>query len=521
MYPGSVARQAPSRPAMVLAESGETVTYAELDERSARLATALRARGLADGDTVAILLGNDVRWGEVCWACWRSGLVLAAVNHHLAARELVAVLAQAAPRAVVTTPEILPALVGALGDTAAGVAWLVVGKVPAEAPDGAVELDDLVAGTDRDPDLPERAGGRLLFSSGTTGTPKPARVAPRDVHPDELGVRSAGLMRTLGFSEPGAGVDVLLVPGPAYHAGPIGFLQSVHQAGGTVVLMRRFDAAGALAAIERYRVTHSQWVPTMFVRLLRLPDEVRGRFDLSSHRVAVHAAAPCPPAVKRAVLDWWGPIVHEYYGASEGYGRTVIGPREWLAHPGSVGRAVGSGVVIADAAGRLLPPGQDGAVWFTAPGAAEPERGPDGGAELAATPGWGAVGDLGHLDADGYLYLTGRASQLIITGGVNVAPREVELVLEEHPDVDEVAVVGVPDEEFGERVVAVVVPRYGVAPDLEDRLVAWARDRLAHVKCPRAVQLVDELPRNDAGKVLHRVLVARLSSAHSSDPGGS
>lgn len=508
MYPGSVARRAPTRPAMVLAETGEVVTYGELDDRSARLATALRARGLVDGDPVAVLLGNDVRWGEVCWACWRSGLVLAAVNHHLAARELRAVLAEAAPRAVVTTAELLPTAAGVVdGD----VVWLVVGKVPADAPDGAVELDDLVAATVRDPDLPERAGGRLLFSSGTTGTPKPARVPPRDVHPDELGVRSAGLMRTLGFSAPGAGVDVLLVPGPAYHAGPIGFLQSVHQAGGTVVLMRRFDAEGALAAIERHRVTHSQWVPTMFVRLLRLPDEVRARYDLSSHRVAVHAAAPCPPAVKRAVLDWWGPIVHEYYGASEGYGRTVIGPQEWLAHPGSVGRAVGSGVVVTDDAGRVLPPGRDGTVWFTAPGAAEPERGPDGGADLAATPGWGAVGDLGHLDADGYLYLTGRASQLIITGGVNVAPREVELVLEEHPEVDEVAVVGVPDDEFGERVVAVVVPR-AAGPDLEARLVAWARDRLAHVKCPRTVHLVGELPRNDAGKVLYRVLVERLSS---------
>ncbi|MCD2188752.1 AMP-binding protein [Actinomycetospora soli] len=515
MYPGSVARHAPDRAAVVLAETGETVTYRDLDERSARLATALRARGLGDGDAVVVLLGNDVHWGEVCWACWRSGLVLAAVNHHLAARELRAVLAEAAPRAVVTTADLLPAAAAAL--EGAEVSWLVVGTVPDDAPAGTVALDELVADTGRDPELPESAGGRLLFSSGTTGLPKPARVAPRDVHPDEVGVRSAGLMRTLGFSEPGAGVDVLLVPGPAYHAGPIGFLQSVHQAGGTVVLMRRFDAAAALAAIERYRVTHSQWVPTMFVRLLRLPDEVRAGHDLSSHRVAVHAAAPCPPAVKRAVLEWWGPIVHEYYGASEGYGRTVIGPQEWLAHPGSVGRAVGSGVSIADEAGRPLPSGQVGTVWFSAPGAAEPDRAPDGAADLAATPGWGAVGDLGYLDDDGYLYLTGRASQMIITGGVNVHPREVELVLLEHPEVDDVAVVGVPDDEFGERVTAVFVPVPDAAPDLADRLVAWARDRLAYVKCPRTVHLVEDLPRNDAGKVLHRVLVDRLTP----HPGGS
>lgn len=507
MYPGSIARAAPDRPAMVLAETGETVTYGELDERSARLATALRAggSGLVDGDVVVILLGNDVRWGEVCWACWRSGLVLAAVNPHFTARELAPVLADAAPRVVVTTPDLAPVAAEALGAAAREVRWLLVGGST-----GGEDLDALVARTPRDPDLPERAGGRLLFSSGTTGRPKPFRVAPRDVGPDEVGVRSAGLMRMLGFSAPGAAApDVLLVPGPAYHAGPIGFLQSLHQAGGTVVLMRRFDAEAALAAIERHRVTHSQWVPTMFVRLLRLPPDVRVRYDLSSHRVAVHAAAPCPPAVKQAVLEWWGPIVHEYYGASEGYGRTVIGPHEWLSHPGSVGRAVASTVHVTDDDGRALPPGEVGTVWFATPAAGEPLRRPDGAADLGATPGWGAVGDLGYLDADGFLHLTGRAGQTIITGGVNVYPREVEDLLGEHPGVDDVAVLGVPDDEFGERVAAVVVPAAG-ATDLADDLVGWCRARTTHVKCPREVHLVDVLPRNDTGKLLHRVLRERL-----------
>ncbi|MEJ2863820.1 AMP-binding protein [Actinomycetospora flava] len=506
MYPGSIAAQVPDRPAMVLAETGETVTYRELDARSARLAGALRRHGLGDGDVVAILLGNDVRWGDVCWACWRSGLVLAAVDHHLTARELEPVLADAAPRAVVTTAEHRPVVAAALA--AAGLPeplWLLVGA----------DLDAVLADDAERLDVPERAGGRLLFSSGTTGRPKPARVAPRDVHPDDVGVRSAGLMRMLGFTVPDgdrvpADGDVLLVPGPAYHAGPLGFLQSLHQAGGTVVLMQRFDAEAALAAIERHRVTHSQWVPTMFVRLLRLPDAVRARHDLSSHRVAVHAAAPCPPSVKRAVLAWWGPIVFEYYGASEGHGRTVIGPEEWLAHPGSVGRAVASRVAVADPDGRFLPAGEDGAVWFARPDAPDPVPDADGRVDLAATPGWGTVGDLGHLDADGYLYLTGRAGHTIISGGVNVYPREVEDLLLEHPAVDDVAVVGVPDDEFGERVVAVVVPAPGAEAD--DGLLRWARERLAPAKSPREVRVVAALPRNDAGKLLHRVVREQLTT---------
>ena len=507
MYPGTVAELAPQRPAMIVAETGEVRTYADLDDRSARLAVHLRGRGVAPGDTALVVLGNDVRWGEIAWACWRSGLHLGAANRHLTGAELVPILQDAGPRAIVTSSDLLPGLRAAARDAALPdtVLWLVTD-------DG---FDEAVAATPRDPGFVETAGGRLLFSSGTTGRPKPFRVPPSDVHPAELPVRSAGLMRSLEFDDTG---NVLLVPGPAYHAGPLGFLQSLHQLGGTVVLMQRFDPEAALAAIERYRVTHSQWVPTMFVRLLRLPDEVRARHDLSSHRVAVHAAAPCPPAVKQAMLDWWGPIVHEYYGASEGYGRTTIGPHEWLAHPGSVGRSVESTIHIADDSGRLLPPGEVGTVWFAKPGAALPARADDGSADLAATPGWGAVGDLGRLDDDGYLYLTGRSGQTIITGGVNVYPREVEDVLVTHPAVADVAVLGVPDPESGEQVKAVVVPEgpaAGAAPAPADELIAFCRERLAGFKCPRSVDLVDALPRSDAGKVRLQELRDRYRPARS------
>ncbi|BBG02779.1 MULTISPECIES: AMP-binding protein [Pseudonocardia] len=501
MYPPVHAAAAPDRPAMVLAGSGATQTYAELADRSARLATWLRRAGLVEGDRVVIALPNDLRWGEIAWACWRTGLVLCAVNWHLSARELAPLMEDAAPRVVVTSVELAPTLRAAAGD---GPRYLVVGE----------SYDAAVAGTQADSELPETMGGRLLFSSGTTGRPKPFEVPPAGRHPEEVPVRSGQMMESLGF-EPGA--CVYLSTGPAYHAAPLGFLQSVHQLGGTVVLMERFDAEDALAAIERHRVTHSQWVPTMFVRLLRLPDEVRERYDLCSHQVAVHGAAPCAPEVKKALIDWWGPIVHEYYGASEGYGRTAITAEEWLAHPGSVGRSVGGALHVTDEEGRDLPTGEVGTVWFVKPDADEPVRSADGAADLASTRGWGAVGDLGRLDADGYLYLTGRKGQTIISGGVNIYPREIEDVLVLHPAVADVAVIGVPEEEFGEQVKGVVgvAAGYEPTPELAAALISYCRDHLASFKCPRSIDFVERVPRSDAGKILMAELRGRYHAVTS------
>lgn len=504
MYPPVHAAEAPDRPAVVMAASGATRTYAELDRRSTQLATWLRRVGLETGDRVVVALPNDLRWGEVAWACWRTGLVLAAVNRHLTPRELAPLVQHARPGVVVTSVALAPALREAV--TAAGVSaprFLVVGAGGGEDYEAALER------TSVDPELPETMGGRLLFSSGTTGRPKPFESPPPGRHPTEVAVRSGDMMRHLGFR---SGASVYLSTGPAYHAAPLGFLQSVHQLGGTVVLMERFDAEGALAAIERYGVTHSQWVPTMFVRLLRLPAEVRTRYDLSRHRVAVHGAAPCAPELKRAMIDWWGPVVHEYYGASEGYGRTSITSQEWLDHPGSVGRAVGSGLRIADEAGRDLAAGEVGTVRFVQPDADEPVRADDGSADLAATRGWGAVGDLGRVDEEGYLYLVGRAGQVIISGGVNIHPREVEDLLVLHPAVEDVAVIGVPEEEFGEEVKGVVqaAPGHEPGPELAAELIAHCRANLSHFTCPRSIDFVDRVPRSDAGKIM----LAELRGRH-------
>jgi long-chain acyl-CoA synthetase len=483
VYPPIHAARAPHRPAFLVADTGEEVTWAELDRHSRALARWFRDRGLRPGDAVLLVLGNEVRWAEIVWACWRSGLVVTPVNPRLGAAELRPMVSDARPAAVVVGAGQVDA-VRAAGATAPA---LVVG-----------EDYDEVAGGPAPADLPETMGGRLLFSSGTTGRPKPFREDPPGVHPTEVPLRYEPMMRDLevvpGADEP---PPVLFSPGPAYHSAPMAFLHVVHQLGGTVVTASRFDAEGSLAAIERHAVTHSLWVPTMFVRMLRLAPEVRDHYDLHTHRVAVHGAAPCPPEVKRAVLDWWGPIVHEYYGSSEGYGRTSIGPVEWLAHPGSVGLPKGGAVSIRDEAGRALPAGEVGRVWLVRPGAPEPR-----GGDLAGTPGWGSAGDLGRLDAEGYLYLTGRLGQTIISGGVNVYPREVEDLLALHPAVADVAVYGAPDEDLGEQVRAAVAPLGTPGPDLADELVGYCRERLAHYKCPRRITLVDRVPRSDAGKIV-------------------
>ncbi|MCE3551161.1 AMP-binding protein [Pseudonocardia sp. RS11V-5] len=495
MYPPTHAATAPQRPAFVVADTGEQVSWQQVDRRSAALARWFHGHGLRPGDVVLLVAGNDMRWAEIVWACWRSGLVVAPLNPRLGAGELYPMVEGAAPAAVVADSSAVESVraAGATGPL------LVLG----EGYDAAIAD---VGGVDP----PETMGGRLLFSSGTTGRPKPFREDPPGTHPADVPLRYAAMMTDLQVvPAPGEPPPVLFSPGPAYHSAPMAFLHAVHQLGGTVVTSTRFDAEGSLAAIARHGVTHSLWVPTMFVRMLRLPEEVRRRHDLSTHRVAVHGAAPCPPEVKRAMLDWWGPIVHEYYGSSEGYGRTSIGPEEWLAHPGSVGLPKGGTVRICDEEGRELPTGEVGQVWLVRSGAGKPDRSADGAADLAATAGWGSAGDLGFVEPAGYLHLTGRRGQTVITGGVNVYPREIEDVLALHPAVADVAVFGVPDEEFGEQVRAAVAPLGDPDPGLPDELVGYCRERLAHYKCPRRIHLVDRVPRSDAGKILLAALRAR------------
>jgi fatty-acyl-CoA synthase len=382
--------------------------------------------------------------------------------------------------------------------------------------DGFEPYDDVLAATDPGPLDDEQEGREMLYSSGTTGRPKGVRKALPHLpfgDPSSLPVLIAQGMARYAI-EPGS---VYLSPAPLYHAAPIVYSMSTQRLGATVVVMERFDAELCLQLIERHRVTHAQFVPTMFTRLLRLPQDVRDRCDVSSLQMVVHAAAPCPVPVKRQMLEWWGPIIHEYYAGTEDIGTASITPEDWLAHPGSVGRPIDECHIVGDD-GEELPPGQTGVVYFKNDRPFEYHNDPEKTASVVNDKGWRTLGDIGHLDADGYLFLTDRQAHMIISGGVNIYPQEAENVLAAHPAVVDVAVIGVPDPEMGEAVKAVVQPVDPAAagPDLESELLAHCRVELATYKCPRSIDFVDELPRDPNGKLYKRRLREQYWAGHDS-----
>jgi fatty-acyl-CoA synthase len=362
----------------------------------------------------------------------------------------------------------------------------------------------------------EQEGREMLYSSGTTGRPKGVR---KPLPGTPFGDPSAAPVQVAqGISLFGVGPGaVYLSPAPLYHSAPLVYSMSMHRLGATVVVMERFDAQQCLELIERHRVTLAQFVPTMFIRLLRLPPEVRERYDLSSLQMAVHAAAPCPVSVKRQMLEWWGPIILEYYAGTEDIGSTVITSQEWLAHPGSVGRPTTECHIVRED-GEDAPPGEAGVVYFAGGRPFEYHNDPDKTASVVNDKGWRTLGDIGYLDEDGYLYLTDRQAHMIISGGVNIYPQEAENVLAGHPTVVDVAVIGVPDAEMGEAVKAVVEPVDPAAAGdaLADELLAHCRRELATYKCPRTVDFVDDLPRDDNGTLYKRRLRERYWEGHDS-----
>jgi acyl-CoA synthetase (AMP-forming)/AMP-acid ligase II len=501
VYPGAWADLTPEKAACVMAETGEVITYRELAVRSHRLAHYFRSIGLARGDHVAVVLENHPRFFEVCWAAQICGLYWTPVNWHLTPAEMEYIVADCGARLVITSST----FVRLVSEFIANVPTLDGGIVVDGSADGFATYDDVVQGmpTSLIPDASE--GMDMTYSSGTTGKPKGAIRPLPELRPTDHEPEWTRFQELVGIGSD----SVYLSPGaPLYHAAPLRWAASVHRLGGTVVIMERFDALGALQAIERYRVTHSQWVPTMFVRMLRLSPEDRSRYDLSTHNMAIHAAAPCPVSVKQEMLEWWGPIIHEYWGSSEGGGLSYITPQEWLDHPGSVGKVVvGTAHILGDD-GETLPPGEPGVIFIED---GIPIAYHNDGAKTAAAHdqrGWSTVGDVGYLDADGYLYLTDRRDHMIIAGGVNIYPQEAEEVLIRHPAVADVAVIGVPNAEYGEEVKAVVqisdAGRAGV--DLERELIDFCRSSLSAYKCPRSVDFVEELPRAPSGKLYKRRL---------------
>lgn len=503
MHPIQYAQTQPDHAAIIMAGSGETVSYGQLDQAANRIAHWLRGQGMKPGDAFGLLMENSARFYEVYWASQRAGLVLVPISTHLTPPEIAYILEDSDARLLITSRK-FDAIVEALPGEGAEMPVLTFG-------DGAQEALDTLPAT---PISDQSVGRVMLYSSGTTGRPKGILPAPPEDPAVEAATPLMGLA-TMGFQISGDGSSVYLSPAPLYHAAPLGWSTTIHRLGGTVVVMEKFDPEGALAAIEKYRITDSQWVPTHFVRMLKLPDDVRNKYDLSSHKHAIHAAAPCPADIKEAMIEWWGPIIFEYYAGSEGNGMTMISSPDWLTHRGSVGRAILGTIHVCGEDGKEVPVGEEGAIFFESPYPFQYHKDKAKTREATHPQGWTTLGDIGRVDEDGFLYLTDRRSNMIISGGVNIYPQEVENMLVTHDKVMDAAVIGAPCPEMGEKVVAVVQP---VSMDeageaLEAELADYLSGKLARLKMPRMFDFRAELPREANGKLYKRKLKEEYKEA--------
>jgi long-chain acyl-CoA synthetase len=506
MHPGTFAATTPDKPAVVMAASGEIMTYRQLDARANQISRLFSRLGLIAGDHIAFQLPNGTAFFAVLWGAHRAGLVYTAISTRLGGAETTYIIDNCDASVVIVGSQqgaTLEALAPEHTRLAVGLrARYVLGGDAV----GWERWEDAVAAEPTEAPFMTQAGEDMLYSSGTTGRPKGVhRVNDAGTGIDELDALSVMCQLLFGYDEE----TVYLSPAPLYHAAPLRFTRAVHRTGGTVVVMEHFDAEEFLDLVASHRVTHSQLVPTMFVRMLRLPVATRSDADLSSLRVAIHAAAPCPPSVKRQIMEWWGPILWEYYAGTEGNGIVVCNAEEWLAHPGTVGRSLNADVHVLDDDGAELADGQTGTIYFA--GAFAYHREPIKTAEAHSPQGWSTLGDVGYLDGDGYLYLTDRKANMIISGGVNIYPQETENLLALHPKVVDIAVIGVPNDEMGEEVKAVVQPVdwADAGPDLEAELIDYCRQRLAHYKCPRSIDFDPALPRQPTGKLYKRLLKDR------------
>jgi acyl-CoA synthetase (AMP-forming)/AMP-acid ligase II len=490
------AANAADSPALIV-DDGAVVSYSQLCARSQRVAALLYEAGLRPGDGVALVLPNRPEFFEITWGCQLSGLYYSAVNTHFTADEIAYVIDDSEAKAVFID-ESMTRLAEHVRAASPGVTVHI--SVGAALP-GWTSYGDALASAGDAP--PACDGTEMLYSSGTTGRPKAVR---RPLPTDGQGSWAQKVLEySLGQRYDMTPSSVYLSPAPLYHAAGINYTMAVHRVGAASILMRKFDAEAVLRLIEKHRVTHAQFVPTMFVRMLKLPAEVRGRYDVSSLQCVIHAAAPCPVDVKYAMMEWFGPVIHEYYGGTEGFAGTGIGPEEWLAHPGSVGKPI-TPVHVLDEDGVEVPVGASGELFFEGGPEFEYFKDPEKTASVSNDRGWRSLGDMGFVDEDGYLYLTDRSTFMIVSGGVNIYPQEVENVLVMHPKLIDAAVFGVPNDEFGEEVKAVVQPIEGLdaGPALEAELIDYCRSQLATYKCPRSIEFDPELPRDPNGKLYKR-----------------
>jgi long-chain acyl-CoA synthetase len=492
---------APDHPAFIMSSSGRTVTYGELEARSNQLAHLWRSWGLRAGQHIAVLSETNEHLLVIAWAARRAGLVYTLVSPHLTAAEAAYIIRDCGARQLIVSRPRAPI---------SELRRLLPGTCPITGLAGDLspnqELMSLAANMPSHPIADESEGTDMLYSSGTTGKPKGIRVAPGGMSAGSDAITS--MFSELWLLDKSS---VYLSTGPMYHSAPLRSCMSVLRLGATAVVMEKWDAEESLKLVQRYRITHSSWVPTMFVRLLRLAPAIRNAYDLSSMQVAMHSAAPCPRWVKEQMLEWWGLVLYEYYGATEGIGVLHITPQEWLEHPGSVGRAVLSDVHIVGEDGKELGLYENGVIYHSSGPTFEYHADPEKTRSVRNNQGWMTVGDIGYLDADGYLYLTDRKAYVVISGGVNIYPQEIEDLLLSHPRVADAAVFGIPNDDLGEEVKAVVEPTDVTlaGPALAEELRQYCRDNLAHYKCPGSFDFEESLPRGDNGKLYKRILQNR------------
>jgi long-chain acyl-CoA synthetase len=502
------AQDDPNKPAVILHPSGTTVSFGDLETRANQLAHYFRLAGLGEGDTIAVVMENNAHLHAVMWAARRCGLYYALINTHLTPPETAYILADSGAKAIIGS------------SVTRGTCERLAEHLPGGLPGLRLIVDDDLHGWQTYPgcvaDQPgtaipgEREGDLLQYSSGTTGRPKGIRRALPDLPPAEAPNPLAPLLEVLGITRDAT----YLSPAPLYHTAPSMWSLAAQSLGATTVVMEKFDPEQALAAIQCHGITHGQFVPAMFVRMLKLPENVRNSYNVSSLQRVVHAAASCPVEIKRQMIDWWGPIIDEFYSSSEGAGITFIGARDWLAHPGSVGKPLLGIAHILGEDGGELPAGEAGQIYFDGGFPFEYLNDAEKTADSRDKHGWTTVGDIGYLDDEGYLFLTDRRHHMIISGGVNIYPQEAENLLVTHPKVLDAAVFGIPDQEMGQSVKAAVqtVAAVDATDDFAVELLGWLRDRLAHYKCPRSISFEAQLPRTDAGKLYKQKLIEKYAN---------
>jgi acyl-CoA synthetase (AMP-forming)/AMP-acid ligase II len=496
-HPWYFAERRPEAPALIMGDTGELLTFGAMMSNANRLARLFRRLGLSEGDTVAFFMDNQPGYLELCWAAKDSGLFYVCIGRQLNAPDVAYILENSDAKLLVASDALSEVAIDALGRLPHPIIALMTGaaRSPFES------YQDAIAGEADTPLKGSRRGASMLYSSGTTGRPKGVRPILLDVEPEVPPARHAMLVANYGIS-----IETVLVnPCPFYHVAPLRQMMHVQRMGGHAIGFRKFDAETVLRSVETYKGTHGFFVPTMLIRMLRLPESVRNSIDISSMRYVIHGAAPCAVAIKEQLFDWLGPILYEMYGGTEGNGLTTIGPEEWLTHKGSVGRPTkDTKIRILDEAGNECPPLVPGVIYMNNGRVFEYYNDPEKTAAGRVTDGFATLGDIGYRDEEGYLYLTDRQSNMIISGGVNIYPQEAENVLVGHPLIADVAVIGVPHSEFGEEVKAIVVPhasaRGGAAA------ISYCRTQLSPIKCPRSVDFTNVIPRNEAGKVLKQEL---------------